>query len=486
MGKSTGFLQYGRAENPHRPVQARIKDFEELYETQSETTRKEQAARCMNCGVPFCQSAIELKGMVTGCPLHNLIPEWNDEIYQGNIAYALNRLLKTNPFPEFTGRVCPALCEKACINGLDGEPVCVHDNEKFIIESAFEQGLMKPRKPAVRSGKRVAVIGAGPSGLALANALNQRGHLVCVLEREEEAGGLLMYGIPNMKLDKRVIQRRVELMKEEGVTFEMNTSVGRDVSFDQLKERYDAIAVCAGAKKPRPVAGFEDDIHGVAYAVDFLSATTRRLQAGAPLPDLRECHVVIVGGGDTGNDCCATAIRLGCTKITQLEMMPEPPETRLESNPWPEWPKVKKTDYGQIEAIEVCGSDPRVYQTTIESLDTDEGTIKAVHTCQVRMTSHGPEKIEGTEAILPCDLLLVAAGFVGIEDSLKEAAGLETTPRNTIKTLPWRYRCQADDKLFAAGDARRGQSLVVWAIHEGLECAKEIDQFLMGYSNMES
>lgn len=483
MGKPTGFLEFTRSENKHRSINERIKDFNELYMSQNESVRKEQAARCMNCGVPFCQSAIELKGMVTGCPLHNLIPEWNDEIYQDNIAHALNRLRKTNPFPEFTGRVCPALCEKDCINGIDGDPVCVHDNEKYIIESAFEQGLITPRIPVVRSNKRVAIIGAGPSGLALADALNQRGHSICVFEREEDAGGLLMYGIPNMKLDKKIIKRRIKLMKKEGVQFHMNTNIGEDLSFEELKQNFDAIALCVGAKKPRSIVDFDKTIDGMEYAVDFLSEITKRLMIDLPLPDFSGKKIVIVGGGDTGNDCCATVVRLGCTDVVELEMLPEPPISRLENNPWPEWPKVKKTDYGQEEVHFVQGHDPRVYKTTIESIDVEEDVIKAVHTCQVNMTENGPQKIEGSEQILACDLLLVAAGFVGVEDTIREETNLEMTRRNTFRTLPMKYRCA--DQIFAAGDARRGQSLVVWAIHEGLECAKEIDEFLMGYSNMD-
>lgn len=485
MGKPTGFLEFERKENGKRSVSERIYDFEELYIDQDEAVRKEQAARCMNCGVPFCQSAIELKGRVTGCPLHNLVPEWNEEIYQDNIAYALNRLLKTNPFPEFTGRVCPALCEKACLNGLEGLPVCIHDNEKFIIESAFDEGLMKPKIPAVRSSKKVAIIGSGPSGLALAHTLNQRGHIVRVYEREDTPGGLLMYGIPNMKLEKMIVNRRIQLMKQEGIEFFTNTEVGKTVSCSELLEEFDAIALCAGAKKPRSILEAIDEVDGVYYAVDFLSEVTKSLQLQLPLCDLQNKAIVIIGGGDTGNDCCGTAVRLGATNITQLEMMPEPPKERLDSNPWPEWPNVLKTDYGQEEVAYVQGSDPRLYNTTVESIDVMDGHICQVHICNVKMGPHGPEKIEGSEQVLPCDVLLVAAGFVGIEDSLKESFDLEVTPRNTIKTLPLHYQVDEELPLFAAGDARRGQSLVVWAIHEGIECAKEIDQYLMGYSNLE-
>lgn len=480
MGKPTGFLEYGRCENSHRPIGERIKDFKELYVSQSEAVRKEQAARCMNCGVPFCQSAIELKGMVTGCPLHNLIPEWNDEIYHENIAYALNRLRKTNPFPEFTGRVCPALCEKACINGFDGEAVCVHDNEKFIIEKAFELGLMTPQVPKVCSGKRVAVVGSGPSGLALADMLNRRGHEVCVFEREDMPGGLLMYGIPNMKLDKKIIRRRIRLMKEEGVSFHTNMNVGEDISFEELKEHFDAVALCTGSKKARSIFEGDSGIEGVDYAVDFLSEITKRLMLDLPLPDLHGKKVIVVGGGDTGNDCTGTVLRKGCKSVTALEMMPKPPVERGADNPWPEWPKVLKTDYGQNEAIERFGKDPRLFQTTISEVYEDEGKIAAV-----KIVSLGPDRkpIEGSEKVLPCDLLLIAAGFVGVPADLSTSFDLPLTGRNTIAAENGGKH--VDGKLFACGDCRRGQSLVVWGLMEGRTCAREVDESLMGYSNIE-
>ncbi len=376
MGKPTGFLEYTRKDNVDVPVSERILSFNEFHLPLSAEERRKQAARCMNCGVPFCQSAMKLSGMVTGCPLHNLIPEWNDQIYREHDAHALSRLLKTSNFPEFTGRVCPALCEKACMCGEYDDPVTVHDNELFLIETAFEKGYIKPRIPKVRSGKRVAVVGSGPSGLAAADTLNQRGHSVTVFERDDRIGGLLMYGIPNMKLDKKVVDRRRKLMEEEGVVFRTGVNVGTDITAEELKKEFDAVIIATGAKNPRPLTGKVTgmqpaspdkpvnpiDINGVYYAVDFLKATTHALltQDGRSVEDFLSTDgyisaqgkdVVVVGGGDTGNDCIGTVIRHGCRSVTALEMMPEPPEQRLPSNPWPEWPKVKKTDYGHEEAI---------------------------------------------------------------------------------------------------------------------------------------
>ncbi|MCR5689242.1 MAG: glutamate synthase subunit beta, partial [Clostridiales bacterium] len=359
MGKATGFLDYRRSENAEIPETERIKSYGEFRRGLDENARRCQASRCMDCGVPMCQSAIKLAGMVTGCPLHNLIPEWNDEICKGHYEHALARLLKTSNFPEFTGRVCPALCEKACINGIDSDPVTIHDNELFLIEKAFANGWMKPVKPALRSGKTVAVVGSGPAGLAVADQLNRRGHSVVVYEREDRIGGLLMYGIPNMKLDKSVIERRQKLMEAEGVEFRTGSDVGDSAVFEELRSSYDAVVLCCGAKKARSLAVEGLTECGEAfYAVDYLKAATVGLLDGNGAPDgmnARGRNVVIVGGGDTGNDCVATCIRQGCKSVVQLEMTPRPPEQRAENNPWPQWPKVLKTDYGQREAAAVFG-----------------------------------------------------------------------------------------------------------------------------------
>ena len=440
----------------------------------------------MECGVPFCQSGAVLGGMVSGCPLHNLIPEWNDLVYHGSFHHALERLLKTNNFPEFTGRVCPALCEAACTCGLHGEPVTVRDNELGIIEDAWERGLMKPRPPRARTGKRIAVVGSGPSGLACADQLNSRGHSVTVFEREDRPGGLLMYGIPNMKLEKSIVQRRLDLMAAQGVEFRTGVDVGKDISARELRRDFDAVVLCCGAANPRDLDLPGREGEGVWFAVDFLKETTRALldtglQEGT-YPSASGKHVVIVGGGDTGNDCVGTCIRHGCESVTQLEMMPKAPDSRGENNPWPEWPRVCKTDYGQEEAIAVFGSDPRIYETTVSRLIRDEGgALTAVETVRLG-PDHKP--LPGTEQTLPCELLLIAAGFLGPQDYVPEAFGLARTARSNVQTAEGGYDTGVAG-VFAAGDMRRGQSLVVWAIQEGRAAARQVDEYLMGYTNLE-
>ena len=528
MAKATGFMEYKRRENENIMPLERIENFREFHPKLDEKSRREQAARCMNCGVPLCGSALKLKGMGTGCPLHNFIPEWNDALYNGQFDMAAWRLLKTSSFPEFTGRVCPALCEKACNCGspVVGEgAVTVHDNELFIIEKAFETGYMKPQVPAKRSGKKVAVIGSGPSGLACADWLNRRGHSVTVYEREDKAGGLLMYGIPNMKLEKNIIERRIKLMKEEGVEFVFNADVGRSSSADHIMKEYDAVALCCGAKKARSLNADGIDLlkkegkggaGGMMFAVDFLTAVTKCVvatsdalkslgmnpansQIGQMLKEkygieVEGKNVVIVGGGDTGNDCTGSAIRLGAAGVTQIEMMPCPPLERAADNPWPEWPKTLKTDYGAEESIAKFGHDPRIYETTVKEVMSEDGHITAVRTVEVEFkVIDGKRQLlerEGSEKTLPCDLLLVAAGFVGCEEYTVQAFNVELGPRGTVATslsgLKESSSLSSDtgyktsqDKIFTAGDMHRGQSLVVWAIAEGRECAQEIDAFLM-------
>ena len=515
MGKPTGFMEYKRVENGSFAPLERIGNFKEFHPVMDDVKRREQAARCMNCGVPMCQSAIKLAGMVTGCPLHNYIPEWNDALFRGQYDMAAWRLLKTSSFPEFTGRVCPALCEKAC---NCGNPVCgdgavtVHDNELYIIEKAFESGYMKPEIPAVRSGKKIAVIGAGPSGLACADWLNRRGHSVTVYEREDKAGGLLMYGIPNMKLDKKIVDRRIELMKAEGVEFVFNADVGKNISAEHILSNFDAVALCCGAKKARALAaggvnelaaGKEGAEGGMMFAVDFLKAvtkcviaTTDALEKIGIMPANKQIdqmlvqnfgievegkHVVIVGGGDTGNDCCGTSIRLGAASVTQIEMMPCPPVERAPNNPWPQWPKVLKTDYGAEESIAKFGHDPRIYETTVKEVISENGHITAVRTVEVEFKMiDGKRQLverEGTEKTLSCDLLLVAAGFTGCEEYTAQAFGVALGARGTVVSSEASY-ATATPKIFTAGDMHRGQSLVVWAIAEGRECAQEIDSFL--------
>ena len=522
MGKNTGFLDYQRTENGNIPPLERIKNFKEFHPKLEDTARREQAARCMNCGVPMCQSAIKLSGMVTGCPLHNLIPEWNDALYKGQYDMAAWRLLMTSNFPEFTGRVCPALCEKAC---NCGNPVCgdgavtVHDNELYIIEKAFSTGYMKPQIPAKRSGKKIAVIGAGPSGLAVADTLNHRGHSVTVFEREDKAGGLLMYGIPNMKLEKNIIERRINLMKEEGVEFVFNADVGNNTSRDYILKNFDAVALCCGAKKARSLnaigmdkilKGHNGAEGGVMFAVDFLKEVTKSVvyttealenmnitPANEQIDQVLEQriglkvagkNVIIVGGGDTGNDCTGTSIRLGAKSVTQIEMMPCPPVERAPNNPWPQWPKVLKTDYGAEESIAVYGHDPRVYETTIKEIYSENGKITGVKTVEVEFkTIDGKRTLverAGTEKDLKADLLLVAAGFVGCENYTADAFNVELGPRGTVATSGENNYHTNIHKVFTAGDMHRGQSLVVWAITEGRACAQQIDAFLTGSSNV--
>ena len=494
MGKATGFLEYTRVETTAKEPLERIKDFNEFHIPLSEEQRSEQAARCMDCGVPFCQNGKMLCGMISGCPLNNLIPEWNDLLYHGQREQALSRLLMTNNFPEFTSRVCPALCEKACTCGLDSSPVTVRENERSIIEYGFENGLMEPQIPKVRSGKRVAVIGSGPSGLAAADTLNKRGHSVTVYERSDRIGGLLMYGIPNMKLEKHIIERRTALMAAEGVNFITNANVGADVSADEIMKNFDAVILACGSSNPRDIKADGREAEGIYFAVDFLKATTKSL-LDSNLTDgkaisAKDKNVVIIGGGDTGNDCVGTAVRHGCKSVTQLEMMPKLPDERAESNPWPQWPRVCKTDYGQEEAIAVFGHDPRIYTTTVkEFIKDDKGTLIAVKTVKLEFVTDEksgrkvPKEIEGSEEILPCELCLIAAGFLGCQSYVAEAFGAELDRRTNIKTETGSHATNIP-KVFTAGDMYIGQSLVVRAIREGRDAAAETDRYLMGYTNL--
>ncbi len=462
MGKPTGFLEYERQARPALSPAERLDGFGDFHGELTGAQRREQGGRCMNCGVPFCQSEY-------GCPLHNLIPEWNDEVFAGNMGHALSRLLKTNNFPEFTGRVCPALCENACVCGLGGEAVTVRDNELAIIESAWENGLMTPTPPAVRTGKRVAVVGSGPAGLAAADQLNRRGHTVTVFERDDRPGGLLMYGIPNMKLEKSVIARRVEKMTAEGIEFVCDTGIGRDISGEELKAEFDAVILACGARQPRPLGVENETLPGVLPALTYLTAATKAVLAGGESEhSAGGKHVIVVGNGDTATDCVATALRQGAVSVTQLVRRPRPAET---SRVWPYRSQNEKTDYGQEEAAAVSGQDPRMYETTVKALLSDEnGFLRAV----VVKTPEG-------ERELPAQLLLTATGFSGAEASVAGAFGLGLDARGRLGDDGYHT---GEPKVFACGDLRRGASLVVWAIAEGRTCARAVDAYLEGYSNL--
>ncbi|MBQ0059674.1 MAG: glutamate synthase subunit beta [Lachnospiraceae bacterium] len=504
MGKSTGFLEYERAVSKDVEPLERIKNYKEFHKYLPSDDQVTQGSRCMNCGVPFCQSGMTIMGMTSGCPLHNLIPEWNDLLSRGQYRLAYRRLAKTSNFPEFTSRVCPALCEAACTCGVYDDPVTTRENERAIIEYAFENGLVQAAPPASRTGKRIAVIGSGPSGLAAADLLNKRGHEVTVFERDDAPGGLLMYGIPNMKLEKTIVDRRISLMKQEGVVFELGVDVGRDVTAEELLEKFDRVILCAGSRNPRDLIAEGRDAEGIYFAVDYLTRSTKHvlktveadsaLSAGIeedkPFVSAKDKHVIIVGGGDTGNDCVGTAIRQGCASVTQLEMMPPAPAQRAEMNPWPEWPKVLKTDYGQQEAIAVFGDDPRIYETTVKSFIKDEnGCLTGVEIVHLNWEKD-PETgrfnmkfVESSEEVLPCELLLIAAGFLGSESYLTEAFGVEVDQRTNVVTQKGGFKT-TNAKVFAAGDVHTGQSLVVKAIRQGREAAYAVDCDLMGYSNI--
>ena len=448
----------------------------------------------MACGVPFCQSGMMIGGMISGCPLGNLIPEWNDLLYRGAWKQAYDRLRLTNSFPEFTSRVCPALCEKACTCGAEGDAVTVRANEYAIVERAYAEGWAKAQPPKVRTGKKVAVIGSGPSGLAAADMLNHRGHSVTVFERSDRVGGLLMYGIPNMKLEKSVIGRRIAVMREEGVAFRTGVNVGADLSAEDILAEYDAVILACGASHPRDIKAEGRDADGIHFAVDFLKSTTKALldnglQEGTFI-SAKDKNVIVIGGGDTGNDCVGTCVRHGAKSILQLEMMPRLPDTRAANNPWPQWPRVCKTDYGQEEAAAVFGSDPRIYQTTVKEFLKDEnGALRGAVLLSLtpdkdpatgRMTM---KQVEGSEREVEAELVLIAAGFLGSESYVTGAFGVETDGRTNVATRKGTHRTCCD-KIFTAGDMRSGQSLVVRAIRDGRDCAREVDESLMGYSNM--
>jgi glutamate synthase (NADPH/NADH) small chain len=494
MGKPTGFLEYPRELPLVRSPAERVRDWSEFHGHGDEELLRQQGARCMDCGVPFCHTGALMGDMASGCPVNNLIPEWNDLVYRGLWKEALERLHKTNNFPEFTGRVCPAPCEGSCVLGIAEPPVTIKNIECTIIDRGFEEGWVVPQPPPQRTGQKVGVVGSGPAGLACADQLNRAGHWITVFERADRVGGLLMYGIPNMKLDKRLVQRRVDLMKAEGVVFVTNCEVGKDYPAEKLRSEFDAVVLCGGATRPNDFFARTEGRHleGIHFAMEFLHANTKSLldsnhQDGRYL-SARGKDVIVIGGGDTGTDCVGTALRHGCKSILQLEIVPRPPDQRAPDNPWPQWPKVYRLDYGQEEAAALFGADPRQYaiQTT-RFVDDGRGHVKAIHTVRVEWVKDNgrptPRPIAGTEKVFPADLVLFALGFSGPESQLLDRLGVEKDGRSNAKAEHGKFATSAAG-VFAAGDMRRGQSLVVWAINEGRGAARECDRYLMGKTEL--
>src|SRR5579871_1671073 len=490
MGKATGFLEYRRELPLARPPRERLGDWLEFHEHASEDKLRTQGARCMDCGVPFCHTGALIEGMASGCPINNLIPEWNDLVYRGLWKEALERLHKTNNFPEFTGRVCPAPCEGSCVLGIIEPAVTIKSIECAIIDKAFDEGWVVPEPPAQRTGKKIAVVGSGPAGLACAAQLNRAGHQVTVFERADRIGGLLMYGIPNMKLDKRVVQRRVDLMAAEGVAFITNCEVGKDYPAEKLRKEFDAVVLCGGATRPNDFFAKTEgrNLKGIHFAMEFLHANTKSLldaqHADGQYISAKDKDVIVIGGGDTGTDCVGTSLRHGCKSLWQLEIVPMPPPSRAPDNPWPQWPKVYRLDYGQEEAKALWGEDPRKYAIQTKKFVGDEnGHVKELHTIRVEWVKDNgrtiPREVPGSERVFPAQLVLLAMGFLGPENQLLDKLGVEKDPRSNAKAEHGKFATSVPG-IFAAGDMRRGQSLVVWAINEGRGAARECDRYLMG------
>jgi glutamate synthase (NADPH) small chain len=493
MGKPTGFIEFLRESPSERSPLDRIHNWDEFHLPMPEENLRTQGSRCMDCGIPFCHTGTVISGMASGCPVNNLIPEWNDLVYRGLWKEALDRLHKTNNFPEFTGRVCPAPCEGACVLGINNPPVTIKNIEYSIVDKGWNEGWIVAEPPTKRTGKKVAIIGSGPAGLSAAAQLNKAGHWVTVFERADRPGGLLMYGIPNMKLDKQeVVMRRLKVLEDEGVKFICNTEVGKDLPVETLLKDFDSVVLCTGATRPRDLAIDGRQLKGVHFAMDFLTANTQAVLDGNQPPNFISAEgkdIVIIGGGDTGTDCVGTSIRHSCKSLEQLEILPKPPTERAADNPWPEWPKVYRLDYGQEEAAAQFGEDPRGYLTTTTHFEGDEaGQVKAVHTVQVQWAKNEkgqfiPQQIPGTEKVLPAQLVLLAMGFLGPEQPLLDALNLERDARSNVKADHEKYTTSIPG-VFAAGDCRRGQSLVVWAFNEGRGVARECDRYLMGTTDL--
>ncbi|MFD2672422.1 glutamate synthase subunit beta [Marinicrinis sediminis] len=491
MGHPYGFLDYEREKPCEVEPQQRIYSWNEFTLPLDEERMTQQGARCMDCGVPFCQIG-QLSEMSIGCPLNNLIPEWNDLVYRKQWREALKRLHKTNNFPEFTGSVCPALCEGSCTLGYVDAAVTNKRMENAIVDKGFREGWIVPKPPAQRTGKKVAVVGSGPAGLACAAQLNQAGHQVTVYERADRIGGLLTYGIPNMKLDKKKVWRRVNMLIAEGIKFVTNTEIGKDIPADELERMFDAVVLCGGATRARELDVEGRALAGVYQAMDYLTDTTKSLLDSGLTDDnyisARDKDVIVIGGGDTGNDCVATAIRHGCRSVQQFEIMPRAGTSRLAGNPWPEYPRIHKVDYGQREAESLYGHDPRRYAISTKRFAGENGRVSDVHTIQVKWEPNEegrmvPVEVPGSEQVHPAQLVLIATGFTGPEAVLIEQLDLEQDQRSNVQA-EFGTHMTSREGVFAAGDMRRGQSLVAWAIKEGRQAAREVDRYLMGFTHL--
>lgn len=487
MGKPTGFMEFERRLPPSRDPVERIKDWEEFTVHDDEELLLEQGARCMDCGVPFCHVGGDIDGQAVGCPINNLIPEFNDLVYRGQWRQAYERLIRTNNFPEFTGRVCPAPCESSCVLGINEPPVTIKNIECAIADRAFEEGWVQPNLPAQRTGKKVAVVGSGPAGLACADQLNGVGHLVTIFERDDRLGGLLTYGIPNMKLAKSLVDRRMELLRAGGIEFVTGTEVGVDLPAEELMNEFDALILCGGATKPRDLTIDGRNLKGIHFAMEYLTESTKKLLNGRPSQvriSAEGKDVIVLGGGDTGTDCVGTALRQGCRSLVQLEILPRPLDSRPDDNPWPQWPRIFRVDYGQEEAQAVFGRDPREFSVmTTKFVGDDQGRVQELRMVEVEWVNEEgrlvPKPKSKTERVLKAQLVFLALGFLGPEDQLLDQLGVDRDSRSNVDAAFGKYNTSVPG-VFSAGDMRRGQSLIVWAIREGREAARECDLFLMG------